>query len=222
MKCLEKDRARRYETAINLAQDIERHLKHEPVTAAAPSTTYRLGKFVRRHRFGFATGSALFVLLVAGVAVSTWQAVRATRAEKEARTVATFLEDMLKSVTPEQSRGKDITLLRQMLDKAGARADKELKSQPLTEAWLRNTLGGVYWPWGSHPKAEPMFRRSLEVRERTLGKEHPDTLDSSNWLGGLLSKKGDYAGAEPLFRRALEAARAHAGQGASRDAVQHE
>ena len=58
---------------------------------------------------------------------------------------------------------------------------------------------------GEYPKAETMFRRSLEVRERTLGKEHPDTLASVNDLAVLLARKGDYAGAEPLFRRALEA-----------------
>ena len=111
MKCLEKDRARRYETASNLAQDIERHLHHEPVTAAAPGTSYRVGKFVRRHRFGIAVASALVALLVAGAVVSTWQAVRATRAEKEARTMAAFLEDMLSSLKPEEAKGKDTTLL---------------------------------------------------------------------------------------------------------------
>ncbi len=57
MKCLEKDRARRYETATGLAQDIERHLNSEPVTAGAPGAMYRMGKFVRRHRYGFATAS---------------------------------------------------------------------------------------------------------------------------------------------------------------------
>ena len=78
-----KDRARRYETASSLALDVERHLNNEPVTAAAPGNLYRLRKFVRRHRVGLAMTSALALLLVAGVVVSTWQAVRATRAERE-------------------------------------------------------------------------------------------------------------------------------------------
>ena len=82
MKCLEKDRARRYETANGLALDIEHHLNHEPVAAAAPSTLYRAGKFVRRHKAGLAFASALAFLLVMGVFISTWQAVRATRAER--------------------------------------------------------------------------------------------------------------------------------------------
>jgi len=84
MKCLEKERGRRYETANALAQDIKHHLNQEPVTAVAASTFYRTGKFVRRHKAGLATAAALVLLLAAGAAVSTWQAVRATRAERNA------------------------------------------------------------------------------------------------------------------------------------------
>jgi tetratricopeptide (TPR) repeat protein len=204
MKCLEKDRARRYETATNLAQDIERHLRHEPVTAVAPGAFYRIGKFIRRHRFGMATAAALVALLVAGATISTWQAVRATRAEKEARTMAAFLEDMLNSVKPEEAKGKDTTLLRQMLDRAAARVDTELKSEPLIEAGLRHTLGDVYSALGEYSKAEPMFRRSLEVCERMLGKEHPHTLASLDDMASLLKAEGDYAAAEPLYRRVVE------------------
>ncbi len=82
MKCLEKERGRRYETANALALDIEHQFEQEPVTAAAPSTLYRAGKFVRRHKAGLATATALLLLLVAGAVVSAWQAVRATRAER--------------------------------------------------------------------------------------------------------------------------------------------
>ena len=85
MKCLEKDRARRYDTANNVALDIEHHLRHEPVSAAAPSPVYMAQKFIRRHRAGLAVAGALVLLLAAGVVVSTWQAVRATRAESKER-----------------------------------------------------------------------------------------------------------------------------------------
>src|SRR5439155_4839103 len=83
MKCLEKDRARRYETANDLAHDVERHLNHEPVSAAAPGTVYRVSKFIRRNRIGFGMGAAVALLLTGGIVASTWQAVRATRAERE-------------------------------------------------------------------------------------------------------------------------------------------
>ncbi len=81
MKCLEKDRTRRYETANGLAMDVEHYLNHQPVTAVAPSTLYRAGKFARRHKVGLAMATAFVLLLAAGAVVSTWQAVRATRAE---------------------------------------------------------------------------------------------------------------------------------------------
>jgi len=87
LKCLEKDRKRRYDTASGLARDIQRYLDGEPVLARAPSVAYRAWKFVRRYK---ALVAAIVILLV-GVVVSSWQAVRATRAEQEQnrlRTVA--------------------------------------------------------------------------------------------------------------------------------------
>jgi WD40 repeat protein/serine/threonine protein kinase len=83
MKCLEKDRARRYETANGLARDIQRHLNNEPVVACPPGGLYRFQKLVRRNKVAFSVAAAIGLVLVAGVVVSTWQAVRARRAETE-------------------------------------------------------------------------------------------------------------------------------------------
>jgi hypothetical protein len=86
MKCLEKDRTRRYDTANGLAMDIQRHLSCEPVLARPPSRLYEFQKTVRRHKFGFAAAAAIIFLLAVGITLTTWQAVRATRARKaEAR-----------------------------------------------------------------------------------------------------------------------------------------
>jgi hypothetical protein len=82
LKAMEKDRMRRYQTAHALAEDIERHLNNEPVLAGRPGTLYRFQKLVRRNQGVFAGGAAVAVVLVLGVLVSTWQAVRATRAER--------------------------------------------------------------------------------------------------------------------------------------------
>jgi WD40 repeat protein len=81
MKALEKDRARRYETAAGLANDVERYLKDEPVEACPPGVGYRLRKFCRRHRTALATAAGFAVLLIAGAAAAGWQALRATSAE---------------------------------------------------------------------------------------------------------------------------------------------
>src|SRR5262249_47991343 len=83
MKCLEKDRTRRYETANGLARDIHRFLIDEPVSAAAPGVLYRARKFARRHQAALAVATALVTLLGAGAIVSTWEAVRARRAESK-------------------------------------------------------------------------------------------------------------------------------------------
>jgi len=82
MKCLEKDRTRRYDTARELAADLERYLSQEPVLARPPSTSYRLHKALRRHRTAFAAAAAILLAVVVGSAVSVWQALRATRAER--------------------------------------------------------------------------------------------------------------------------------------------
>jgi serine/threonine protein kinase/tetratricopeptide (TPR) repeat protein len=83
MKALEKDRSRRYETASAFAADVQRYLRDEPVLACPPSAGYRLRKFVQRHKGKVLAATAMLALLLAGVVASTWQAVRATRAERE-------------------------------------------------------------------------------------------------------------------------------------------
>jgi WD40 repeat protein len=80
MKCLEKDRTRRYETANALAVDIQRHLANEPVTARPPSAAYKLQKAWQRNKVVFTAGAVVAAALLAGIGVSTWQAVVATQA----------------------------------------------------------------------------------------------------------------------------------------------
>src|SRR5579859_2964378 len=82
MKCLEKDRTRRYETANGLAMDIQRHLNGEPVVARRPSKVYQFQKLVRRNRLVFLAAAAVAVALVLGLVTSTWEAIRARRAER--------------------------------------------------------------------------------------------------------------------------------------------
>lgn len=81
LKCLEKDYSRRYQSASELALDLRRFLHNEPVAAQPPSNTYRFIKFVRRNRLAVGSASTVALVLVAGSVVSTYQAVRATRAE---------------------------------------------------------------------------------------------------------------------------------------------
>jgi WD40 repeat protein/serine/threonine protein kinase len=91
MKCLEKERGRRYETANGLAMDIQRHLRNEPVVARPASKLYRFQKVVRRNKLAFAAAGAVTLALLLGLGLSIWQAARARKAEaneKAARQVA--------------------------------------------------------------------------------------------------------------------------------------
>ena len=72
MKCLEKDRTRRYETANGLAADIKRFLNQEPIVARPPTVTYRLGKMVKRNKLAFAAVSAVTLTLIGGLGLSIW------------------------------------------------------------------------------------------------------------------------------------------------------
>ena len=77
MRCLDKDRTRRYESPNGLARDIERHLRDEPVEACPPSRRYRLGKFVRRNRRHAPAAALLLMALIAGLLSTAWGLARA-------------------------------------------------------------------------------------------------------------------------------------------------
>jgi len=104
-KALEKDKVRRYVSAAELAADIRRHLNNEPIVARPASAVYQLQKFAHRHKTLVAGVAAVFAVLVAGSVVSTWQAVKARRAQKEsekqsaiAQAVSDFLQKDLPSL----------------------------------------------------------------------------------------------------------------------------
>ena len=93
MKCLEKDRARRYETANGLAQDIRRHLSHEPIAARPPSRAYELQKLVRRHKVAFAIASIVFVSILFGLGILGY-GLRRAQAERELARTISYTSDM--------------------------------------------------------------------------------------------------------------------------------
>jgi serine/threonine protein kinase len=97
MKCLEKDRNRRYETPNSLARDIERYLNDEPVQACPLSASYRFRKFARRNKTLLAAGGAIAAALVIGLGLSTWMYFRAAAERDRAKTISDFLQWSLPS-----------------------------------------------------------------------------------------------------------------------------
>jgi serine/threonine protein kinase/tetratricopeptide (TPR) repeat protein len=140
MKCLEKDRARRYETADALALDLDRFLKDEPVAAGPPSAGYRLRKFVRRNRGPVLAVALVVAALVAGIAGSTWQAVRAGQAEGVALDERDAKDEALKAALASERKAKDAAEAER---DARTQAEKAAKAEALARELAQKRLGQV-------------------------------------------------------------------------------
>ena len=205
MKCLEKDRQRRYETATGLAADITRHLTNEPVVARPPSAAYKFQKAVRRNKLVFSAAAAVAVALILGVIVSAWQVVRAKRAEANAKAALHFIqEDVLSQASPGYQPDRELTV-RALVDRIGGRLDGDSKRPPLVEASIRQTLGSVYTELGDYAKAIEHYETALRVQREHLGESHLDTLRSLNGLATVRWWSGSMAQADELTRQGLEA-----------------
>ena len=221
MKCLEKDRGQRYETANALAQDIEHHVHQEPVTAAAPTALYRAGKFVRRHKAGLAMAATLVLLLAAGTVVSTWQAIRATRAkaaavaekhraDQEAATakrIAEYIQQMFYSASQQAAQLQD-SPVRQLLDDFSSTLESRLAGQPEVEAAIHATIGMTYCWMEERDKARHHLTRALELRRSLFGTRHEKYAESlvdyatllSGDLNGSAEAKRDFHEALAIYR----------------------
>jgi WD40 repeat protein/serine/threonine protein kinase len=133
MKALEKDRSRRYETANGFAADVSRYLAGEPVLAHPPSTAYRFRKFARKYRTPLCVAGAFLLLLVVGVVISVWQAVRATAAEGVAEERKREADGAKQQA---EKRGEELAELNGTLRRAKYIADMNLAHH----AWAENNL----------------------------------------------------------------------------------
>ncbi len=133
------------------------------------------------------------------------EATMRDRAEAEAARssqVAQFLQEMLKGVGPAKARGRDTTLLREILEKTAKRLE-ELKDQPAVEADLRATLGTVYSDLGEYPAAAAMHEEALGLRRKLFGNEHPQVAASMHALANVLADQGQRLEGEAMHREAL-------------------
>jgi len=206
MKALEKDRARRYETANALARDIQRYLADEPVEAGPPSTTYRLRKLAWKHRRGLATAAALLLLLIVSAVASTSLAVWALRAENEARTAEQVaLDERNRALAAEAD-------VKEQRDKAVAAEQASKRSEEDARAVLgffQDKVLSAGRPEGQEggQGREVTLRKAVDAAEREIAKafvNRPlveasirDTLGTTYWY------LGEYAEAIKQYERAL-------------------
>ncbi len=214
LKALEKDRSRRYGSPADLAADIRRYLRNEPVLATEPSLVYKARKFARRHVMGVAAASAVALALIALVITLTIASVRIARerdrANREAATsqkIAEFLTSLFQVSDPNEARGNAVTA-REILDRGAAQIEKGLAAEPEVRARLMATMSDVYTGLGVYKPAEELARKSLEARRASLGPNHPDTLKSQFLLAVAADRQGRYPESEKLLRDTLERQRA--------------
>jgi len=216
-KALEKEKTRRYESAEQLAADLRRYLRDEPIVARPPSRLYQVRKFAKRNRALVGGVVAAFVLLVAGTVISTREAVRATRAERvaagerdraslEAETseqVSAFLQSLFEVSNPDESRGEEVTA-REMLDRGAARIREELRDQPAVQARLMERMGHAYLKLGTFDEAGQLLRAAVET---SRGLDEPDENLTARCLENLAElywQHGDLDSSEVMLRETLD------------------
>jgi eukaryotic-like serine/threonine-protein kinase len=220
----------RYPSALALAADVEHWLADEPVSAHRDPLLVRAGRWARKHRTLVTTAAAVLLVVLTGLSLGlvvvgglnrrlndSNNKLEAALAEAETeRNIAVAVNDFLQRDLLGQAdignqrlpgdkaeRDPNVTVA-QLLDRAARAIEGKFKGQPQTEGAIRYTIGAAYRALGKYEEARPHLERSLAVREKELGADHPDTLTSMNDLAGLYHDQGKYEKAEPLYLEVLQ------------------
>lgn len=161
-KATAREAGRRYASVAELAADLRRHLEHEPVTAQPPTVTYRIGKFVRRHRGGVAAATLMGVLLISATAMTAWQARVAQAGERRANDVKDFVASIFRGVDPNALGVARPRTAVEILDQAAHRVDTELAHQPRVQEELRVLIGRSYLGLYEAERALPVLKAAQE------------------------------------------------------------
>ncbi len=222
LRALEKDRERRYQSALALAEDIRRYLAGEAIVARPPSFPYQLRVFARRNKALLGAVAAVFAVLVGAAVFSTalFLQARASRIQAEMesaklQSVLGYVKDVMLSADP--VRVGQRVQVEELLRSYAASVEDAFTGQPEVEARVRSTIGLTYrhlsmFEIGSRFEALAraaldQLQAALEIRRKTLGEGHPDTLESLDNLAMVLQEQARLFEAEPLRRQALEVRR---------------
>ncbi len=205
LKAMRKKPRERYASALQLAEDLRRHLSDLPVQAHDAGWLYRARKLARRHKAVLAV--ALLVVSLAVTSTVLWrrsvhQQAETERALQRAQSVSDFLEELFESADPDVAHGKALTV-RQALDQGRSKLATELAGEPEIRADLLATLGTVYHNLGHADEARELKEEALRTRRAAdPGDRHALAVDLNN-LGRSLYDLGDFATAESHYRQAL-------------------
>jgi len=203
MKAVERDRTRRYGTPSELAADITRYLNHEPVTARPVSVSYRVQKYVRRHRYTVAVAGVLVGLLLAFAVVQSIQ-LRKTRRERDrADRIAQFMTGIFRIADPSERVGSAVTA-RELLDRAAKEVESGLAKDPELQAQMMRVMGIAYLNLGLFSRAQALLEESVRIGRGAIGEENPGMLLAMQQLAWTLFSEGRFAEAESLQRKVLD------------------
>jgi serine/threonine-protein kinase len=226
MRAMHKDSRRRYPSAQQVADDIERYLSGLPVHARRGNVAYYTRKYIRRHAVSVLTAGAVAASLIGGIIGTSWQARVAAdqrdlaiearkRAQRETASalvetqkserVITFLQKMLSAANPREF-GPDARV-RDVLDQASTHVLEEFGNDPEVESAIHATLGQTYIGLGEYDRAEPHLRRALEIQQEIHRGDHADVARGEARLGVLYYQRGQYEAALERTGRAVAMAR---------------
>jgi serine/threonine protein kinase/lipopolysaccharide biosynthesis regulator YciM len=202
-KALQKDPARRYASAQQLADDLLRYLHQQPVLARPDSVWYRMKKFTQRHFIGVVSTSLfVFALVLLSVllfnrSVELEQSLAATQEEKQrVRQVTDFLIDVFKTSDPLLSQ-TDVVDVKSLLDHASEELSRQFDDQPATKAKLYETLGSVYLNMSDVQQAEVLL---AEAKKTGASRSPLDRLEALLIEARLLQNKGELQDALTLLQ----------------------
>jgi eukaryotic-like serine/threonine-protein kinase len=209
LTALRKEPGRRYQSAEQLAADVERYLSGMPLVAREDTWAYRTHKFVRRHRVAVAA-SALAVLMLAGFGLTmSLQAERiaierdiAAQQRERAEQISSFLIELFELSDPAEARGNQVTA-REILDIGATRIEQELAAQAELQALLQETIGRVYHGLALYDRAAELLQHSLTTRRILFPEGDTAVVSGLNSLGGTIAMQGRLEEAERLHREAL-------------------
>ena len=203
MKALEKDRTRRYATVAALADDVQRHMSQQPVSAGPPTTTYRLSKFVKRNRAPVLAGLAIAATAMIGIA-GVYSSRNAALAEAaKSRQTLNLVMKMFRSVDPTDGAGPNYSV-RTWLDEFSAELDDRLADQPAdVQAEVLHTIGLAYIRLNMQYSAKPHIMLALQRYREHYGDRHKKTADCLTDLAMSTVLQCDFEKAQQHASKAL-------------------
>ncbi|MBO6513262.1 MAG: protein kinase [Phycisphaerales bacterium] len=214
-KALERDPDRRYQSAFELRNDLQRHLDDEPILARPQSVSYQLEKFAKRNKGFVASVCIVIFLLTAGVVSLSIALQRESEARRSAEesleryaAAYEFVDEIFLGLDPKQTENKDTELLSMMLHRAEDRARTGIEI-PIVRAEILTLIGQTYSAVFEYERAIAVLKEAIEIIESTSPIDNEQVHQAQSVLAASFHKLGQYERSEHYFQQMLEHERVH-------------